>query len=100
MDISQTQVLKPVCHTDGLSNLEMKPNESTGERLGQITNTVVIIKESYAAYRNKVPAPNIDANGGYLDAMATKWRNNSVNNTFRSSKCNSSGQPFQAKSSM
>jgi hypothetical protein len=31
----------------------MKPNESTGELLARITNTMVIIKESYATYENK-----------------------------------------------
>jgi len=38
---------------DGLSNLAMKPNESMGELLARIINTMVIIKESYAAYENK-----------------------------------------------
>jgi hypothetical protein len=36
----------------------MKPNESTGELLARITNTMVIIKESYATYENKVEACN------------------------------------------
>jgi hypothetical protein len=31
----------------------MVPNETTGELLVRITNTIVIIKESYAAYENK-----------------------------------------------
>jgi hypothetical protein len=35
---------------DGLSNLAMKANKSTGELLARITNTMVIIKESYATY--------------------------------------------------
>jgi hypothetical protein len=68
---------------DGLSNLAMKPNESTGELLAQITNTMVIIKESYAAYINEVAATQHDANKGYLDATATKWRNDSANNAFQ-----------------
>jgi hypothetical protein len=38
---------------DGLSNLAMGPNETTGELLARITNTMVIIKESYAAYATK-----------------------------------------------
>ncbi len=42
---------------EGLSNLAMKPGESTGELLARITNTMVIIKESYASYENKPPAP-------------------------------------------
>jgi hypothetical protein len=69
---------------DGLSNFTIKPNESMGELLARITNTMVIIKESYTAYENKVAAPaHHDANGGYLEAMATKWRNNSVNNAMQ-----------------
>ncbi len=43
---------------DGLSNLAMGPNETTGELLARITNT---IKESYAAYDNKVQEPPTDA---------------------------------------
>jgi gas vesicle protein len=42
---------------------------------------MVIINESYAAYENKVEAPPQDANGGYLDATATK--NNSINNVIQ-----------------
>jgi hypothetical protein len=38
---------KPII--DGLSNLVMKPKESTDELLARITNTMVIIKESYTA---------------------------------------------------
>jgi hypothetical protein len=67
---------------DGLSNLAMKPNKSTSELPAQITKTMGIIKDSFAAYCNKVPASNHNANRGYLDATATKWRNNSVNNAF------------------
>jgi hypothetical protein len=44
---------------DGLFNLAMKPNESTGKLLARITNTMVIIKESNAAYENKVAAQPI-----------------------------------------
>jgi hypothetical protein len=68
---------------DGLSNLAMSLNETTGELLARITITMVIIKESYAAYKNKVEAPPQGANGGYLDATATKWKNNSVNNVMQ-----------------
>jgi len=65
---------------DGLSNLAMKPDESTGELLARITNTMVIIKESYLAYENKVDAlAHHDANGGYLAPTARKWRNDSIN---------------------
>jgi len=42
---------------EGLSNLAMKPSESTGELLARITNTMVILKESYASYENKPAAP-------------------------------------------
>jgi hypothetical protein len=44
---------------------------------------MVIIKESYTAYKNKVDAPaHHDANGGYLEATTTKWRNDSVNDVM------------------
>ncbi len=65
---------------NGLSNLTMKTTESTGELLARITNTMVIIKESYAEYLNKVEASQHDSYRGYLDAKATKWKNDSVNN--------------------
>jgi hypothetical protein len=42
---------------DGLPNLAMGLNEMTGELLARITNTMVIIKESYVAYENKIEAP-------------------------------------------
>jgi hypothetical protein len=62
----------------------MRPNELTGKLLVRITNTMVIIKESYAAYQNKVPALlHHDASGGYLDATATKWKNDSINNAVQ-----------------
>jgi len=68
---------------DGLSNLAMGPSETTGELLAQITNLMVIIKESYAAYDNKVPEPPTDAHGlgqvGLLENMATQWKNDMVN---------------------
>jgi hypothetical protein len=67
---------------EGLSNLAMKPNKSTGELLTRIINTIMIIKENYAAYQNKVEAPHHDANRGYLDATATKWENDSVKNAL------------------
>jgi hypothetical protein len=50
-----------------------------GELLARITNTMVIIKESYAAYDYKVPEPPTDAHGlgqvGLLEATATQWKN-------------------------
>jgi hypothetical protein len=42
---------------DGLSDLAMKLSESTGELLARITNTMVIIKESYAAYEKQDRGP-------------------------------------------
>jgi hypothetical protein len=69
---------------DGLSNLAMGPNETTGELLARITNTMVIIKESYTAYDNKVLEPPTDAHGlgqvGLLEPTATQWKNDTVNN--------------------
>jgi hypothetical protein len=54
----------------------MKLNETTGELLARITNTMVIIKKSYVTYNNKEEAlAHHDANGGYMAATATKWRN-------------------------
>jgi len=62
----------------------MKPNESTGELLARITNTMVIIKDSYADYENKVAAlAHHDITGGYAADTATKWRNDSVNNAIQ-----------------
>ncbi len=61
----------------------MGPNETTGELLARITNTMVFIKESYAAYDNKVPEPPTDAHGlggvGLLETTATQWKNDTVN---------------------
>jgi hypothetical protein len=72
---------------DKLSNLAMGPNETTGELLARITNTMVIIKESYAAYENKIPEPATDAHGlgqvGLLEATATQWKNDTVNNMLQ-----------------
>jgi hypothetical protein len=70
---------------DGLSNLSMGLNKTMEELLARITNKMVIIKESYAAYENKVEAPPQDGHGGvgYLDATANKWKNNAVNNIYQ-----------------
>jgi len=72
---------------DGLSNLAMGPNKTTGELLAKIMNNMVIIKESYTAYENKVAAPASDAQGlgavGYLEATATQWKNDAVNNMLQ-----------------
>jgi hypothetical protein len=63
----------------------MGPCETTGELLARITNTMVIVKERYAAFENKVEEPNQDGQGnvGLLDATATKWKNDAVNNMFQ-----------------
>jgi hypothetical protein len=72
---------------DGLSNLAMGPNQTTGELLARITNTMVIIMESYAAYDNKFPEPPTDAHGlgqvGLLENTATQWKNDMVNNMLQ-----------------
>jgi hypothetical protein len=72
---------------DGLSTLAMGPNETTGELLARITNTMVIIKESYAAYDKKVPEPPTDAHRlgqvGLLENTATQWKNNTINNMLQ-----------------
>jgi hypothetical protein len=70
---------------DGLSNLAIGLNETTVELLARITHTMVIIKESYAAYENKVEAPPQDGPGGvgYLEATATQWKNDAVNNMLQ-----------------
>jgi hypothetical protein len=65
----------------------MGPNETTGELLARITNTLVVIKESYTAYDNKIPKPPTDAQGlgqvGLLEATAAHWKNDSVNNMLQ-----------------
>jgi len=67
---------------EGLSNLAMKQGESTGELLARITNTMVIIKESYASYENKPAAPaNFDVNNGFTMPVCRQWRDDVLNNT-------------------
>jgi hypothetical protein len=67
---------------EGLSNLAMKPGESTGELLALITNTMVIIKDSYASYENKPPAPaNFDVNNGFTMPVCRQWKDDILNNT-------------------
>jgi len=53
--------------------------------IARITNTMVIIKESYAAYEIKVkePAQDRQSNVGLSDATATQWKNDAVNNMFQ-----------------
>jgi hypothetical protein len=60
----------------------MKPGESTGELLARITNTMVIIKDSYASYENKPPAPaNFDVNNGFTMPICRQWKDDVLNNT-------------------
>jgi len=67
---------------EGLSNLAMKPGESTCELLARITNTMVIIKDSYASYENKPPAPaNFDVNNGFTMPVCRQWKDDVLNNT-------------------
>ncbi len=68
----------------GLSNLAMRPSEWTGKLLARITNTMVIIKDSYVNSENKVDAPaHHDVNGGYSVATATRWRDDTMNNAIQ-----------------
>ncbi len=62
----------------GLSNLAMKPYEATGELLASITNTMVILNESYASYENKPAAP---AHHDITMATASRWKDEALNNT-------------------
>jgi len=66
---------------EGLSNLAMKPGESTGELLAWITNTMVIIKDSYASYENKPAArAHHDVNNGFTMPVCRQWRDEALNN--------------------
>jgi hypothetical protein len=56
---------------EGLSNLAMKPNETTNEVLCRITRTMRLMKESFYDYGGVIPYPQNDLNGGIS------------NNTFR-----------------
>jgi hypothetical protein len=49
---------------EGLSNLAMKPNETTNELLTRITRTTRVIRESFDDYHAKIPYPHNDVNGG------------------------------------
>jgi hypothetical protein len=40
---------------DGLSNLAMKPTETTNEVISRITRTVQVIKESFEDYAGVIP---------------------------------------------
>ncbi len=49
---------------EGLSNLAMKPNETTNELLTRITRTTRVIRESFDDYNAKIPYPLNDRNDG------------------------------------
>jgi len=49
---------------EGLSNLAMKPNETTNELLTRITRTTRVIRENFDDYDAKIPYPHNDVNGG------------------------------------
>jgi hypothetical protein len=49
---------------EGLSNLDMKPNETTNELLTCITRTTRVIRESFDDYDAKIPYPHNDRNDG------------------------------------
>jgi hypothetical protein len=84
---------------DGLFNLAMGPNETTWEPLARIKNTMVIIKESYAAYDNKVPEPPTDLKGldmwGFWRLWQPNGRTTQSTTCCSFSRCNSSGLPYQ-----
>jgi len=66
---------------EGLSNLTMKPGESTGELLTRITNTMVILKESYTGFENKPAAPaHHDVNNGFTMPVCRQRRDEALNN--------------------
>jgi len=49
---------------EGLSNLAMKPNETTNELLTRITRTTRVIRESFDDYEAKIPYPLNNQNDG------------------------------------
>ena len=58
---------------DGLSNLAMKPNETTNELLTRITRTTRVIRESFDEYDAKIPYPHNDVNGGISNAAFQRF---------------------------
>jgi hypothetical protein len=67
----------------GLSNLIVKPTEDTSDLLNRITDTMVIINESYSTYQNKVTPPQHNVKVGYLDATTEKYKDDTVNNVMQ-----------------
>jgi hypothetical protein len=68
---------------EGLSNLAMKPIETTNELLTRITRTTRVIRESFDEYDTKIPYPHNDVNGkisnntfrGFLRQYDAMWIN-------------------------
>jgi hypothetical protein len=58
---------------EGLSNLAMKPNETTNELLTRITRTTRVIRESFDEYDAKIPYPHNDVNGGISNATFRRF---------------------------
>ncbi|MFN9942096.1 MAG: hypothetical protein ACK56I_21750, partial [bacterium] len=58
---------------EGLSNLAMKPNETTNELLTRITRTTRVIRESFDEYDAKIPYPHNDVNGGISNAAFRRF---------------------------
>jgi hypothetical protein len=76
---------------EGLSNLAMKPNETTNELLTRITRTTRVIRESSNDYDAKIPYPHNDVNGRisnysfqrFLRQYDTMWINFFKMNLFK-----------------
>jgi hypothetical protein len=58
---------------EGLSNLAMKPNETTNEFLTRITRTRQVIRESFDKYNAKIPYPHNDINGGISNCASGRF---------------------------
>jgi hypothetical protein len=73
-----------------LSRLAMKHGEMTRDLINHITltETMVIIKESYAEYQNKVLEPNSDLNGGVMMVTLRKYMADNTANMMNFFKMN------------
>jgi hypothetical protein len=61
--------------TVGLSNLALKPGETTRDLINLIIDTIVIIKERNAEYQNKVAKPQNDFNEGVnMATLENTWQ--------------------------
>jgi hypothetical protein len=68
---------------EGLANLAMKQGETTNELISQITKTIVIIKESYPDYREKVQIPPNKINHGVSSVIFSKFATDHMMNFFK-----------------